>query len=178
MSSCQWRVSCVMRAAGGEDGRLALDLVAHGALDRAQRVDVLRLGAGAELRLAARAQRDVRVAAQVAALHAGVGDAERHARCRGWSPRRPCAELGRVGLGAVDQLGDDLDERHAGAVVVDERVLGALDATGRAADVRELAGVLLHVGALDRHGERRVPSASSTSTEPSKAIGSSYCEIW
>ena len=83
-------------------------------------------------------------------------------------------ELGRVGLGAVDRLRDDLDQRHAGAVVIDERVLGALDAAGRAADVGELAGVLLHVGALDRHLERRVPSASSTSTEPSKAIGSSY----
>ena len=62
-------------------------------------------------------------------------------------------ELGRVGLGAEDRLRDDLDERDAGAVVVDERVLGALDAAGRAADVRELARVLFHVGALDRHRE-------------------------
>ena len=88
------------------------------------------------------------------------------------------ASSGASVLGAVDRLRDDLDERHAGAVVVDERVLGALDAAGRAADVGELAGVLLHVRALDRHRERRVPSASSTSTEPSNAIGSSYCEIW
>ena len=36
-------------------------------------------------------------------------------------------------------------------VVVDERVFGTLDATGRAAHVRELAGILLHVGALDRN---------------------------
>jgi hypothetical protein len=56
-------------------------------------------------------------------------------------------------LGAEDRLRHDLDERHTGAVVVDERVLGTLDAPGRAADVRQLAGILLHVGALDRHLE-------------------------
>ena len=42
------------------------------------------------------------------------------------------------------------DERHAGAVVVDQRLLGAVDAAG-AAEVRRLAGVLLQVGALDGH---------------------------
>ena len=164
------------RAAGREDRRLALDLVAHGPLDRAHRVDVLGLGARAELLLAARTQRDVGVAAEVAALHARLGDAQRdhdvadrlHVGLR---------DLGRTVLGAEDRLRDDLDERHSRAVVVDERVLGTLDAAGRAADVRELAGILFHVRALDRH-VTRVPSASSTSTEPSNAIGSSYCEIW
>ena len=97
-------------------------------------------------------ERHVRVAAQVAALHARLGDAERE---RDVADRRDVGlgELGGVGLRAEDRLRDDLDERHAGAVVVDERVLGTLDATGRAADVRELAGVLLHVRALDRHLE-------------------------
>ena len=39
-------------------------------------------------------------------------------------------------------------QRHAGAVVVDERVVGVVDATA-AADVQRLAGVLLEVRALD-----------------------------
>jgi hypothetical protein len=43
---------------------------------------------------------------------------------------------------------DDLDERDAGAVVVDERVVGIVDPPA-AADVGGLAGVLFDVGALD-----------------------------
>ena len=54
----------------------------------------------------------------------------------------------RVLGGADVGTAHDLDERHAGPVVVDERVLGAVDAPA-AAEVRRLAGVLFHVGALD-----------------------------
>src|SRR5690606_13702053 len=61
-------------ATGVEHGGLARDLVAHGALDRAERVDVLRLGARAERRLGRRAQRQVHVGADVAALHPGLRD--------------------------------------------------------------------------------------------------------
>ena len=55
--------------------------------------------------------------------------------------------------GTHDRLGDDLDQRDAGAVVVDERVLRTVDAAGRATDVQRLAGVLLHVRALDLDAE-------------------------
>ena len=59
------------------------------------------------------------------------------------------ATSGASAPGARDRLGDDLDQRDAGAVVVDERVVGAVDAAGRAAHVGGLAGVLLQVDALD-----------------------------
>ncbi len=63
-------------------------------------------------------------------------------------------DRGRLLAGAGDRLGDDLDQRDAGAVVVDQRVVGAVDAPGGAADVQRLAGVLLHVRALDLDAER------------------------
>ena len=60
---------------------------------------------------------------------------------------------------AVDGLRHDLDERDAGPVVVDEGVVGAVDAAGGPADVQLLAGVLLEVHPLDRRrGIRRRPT--------------------
>ena len=142
------------RAAGGEDRRLTLDLVAHGALDGAHRVDVLRLGAGARAS-PGRAGRSETFASQ-RRLPRSIRASEMPSAIT--MSRIVCdvglRDLGRAVLGAVDRLRHDLDERHAGAVVVDERVLGALDAAGRAADVRELAGILFHVRALDRHRRR------------------------
>ena len=53
-------------------------------------------------------------------------------------------------------------ERDAGPVVVEQRVVGAVDAAGGAADVQRLAGVLLHVDALDLHAEDpRRPTSTS-----------------
>lgn len=63
------------------------------------------------------------------------------------------ATSGARAAGPLDRLGDDLDEGDARAVVVEQRVGGAVDAAGGSADVRRLAGVLLHVGALDLHAE-------------------------
>src|SRR5699024_6090637 len=60
-------------------------------------------------------------------------------------------DLGGAAFGVGDRLGDDLDQWHTGAVVVDLGVGGTVDAPGGAADVGVLAGVLLHVGALDLH---------------------------
>ena len=55
----------------------------------------------------------------------------------------------RAAAGSVDVgLGDDLDERRAAAVEVDERGAGAVD-PARLADVAELRGVLLEVDAVD-----------------------------
>src|SRR5699024_4122883 len=86
--------------------------------------------------------------ADVAALHPRLGDVQgpedvaQGADVRG-------GDLGGAPLGVRDRLGDDLDQRHACAVVVHLGVGGAVDAPGGTADVGVLAGVLLHVGALD-----------------------------
>ena len=50
--------------------------------------------------------------------------------------------------GAEDGPGDDLDQRHAGPVVVDDGVVGPVDASRRP-DVGQFAGVLLHVSTFD-----------------------------
>ena len=150
MSSWKCRVSCRIRTPSSSSGGLAAHLEAHRPLHRAQRVHVLGLGPGAPLEAADRRQRGVHVAAQVALLHAHLGDAERE---------QDLAQLGDVGLGhlgrlrarARDRPGDDLDQRDAGAVVVDQRVRGPVDATGGATDVQVLAGVLLQVHPLDLH---------------------------
>lgn len=131
---------------------MALDLEAGGALDGTQRVDVLRLGARAELLTAVRTQRQVDVAAHLAHLHAGLRDAERLDELTELGDVR-LGDLGGARSGSLDRLGDDLDERDLGAVVVQQRVGGAVDAAGGTADVRRLAGVLLHVRALDLHAE-------------------------
>src|SRR5690606_36338773 len=118
-------------------------LVLDGAPQAAQRVDVLDLAARAELGVAAASHRDVAVDAHRAFFHLAVGGAD-------GDEDRP--ELRDVGASLVDGaqvgLADDLEQRHAGAVVVDERVGGVVDPTA-AADVRRLAGVLLEVGPLD-----------------------------
>ena len=62
--------------AGVEERRVPADLVAGGPLDRAERVDVLGLRAGAELVTAERLEGQVDVAAQRALVHPDVGDAE------------------------------------------------------------------------------------------------------
>jgi len=134
-------------AAGEQYGRLPLDLRVHSTLDRAQRVDVLGLTARAP-RLTRSGQRHIDVAAQRALLHAHVRHPER---------AHQVAQLGDVGTGdeggersgADDRLGHDLDERDPGAVVVDEGVVGTVDASGGSTGMGQLAGVLLHVDALD-----------------------------
>ena len=56
--------------------------------------------------------------------------------------------LARLGGAADVGLGDDLDQRGAAAVEVDERGARAVD-PARLADVGQLGGVLLQVGAVD-----------------------------
>ena len=56
--------------------------------------------------------------------------------------------LGRLGGAAQVGLGDDLDQRRAAAVEVDQRGAGAMD-PARLADVDHLRRVLLEVGAVD-----------------------------
>ena len=60
------------------------------------------------------------------------------------SHSRACSARAQVGLG------DDLGQRRAAAVEVDDRRVGAVDAPARA-DVDELRRVLLEVHAVDAH---------------------------
>jgi hypothetical protein len=117
------------------DRRLARDLGGDAALDEAEAVHVLELGLRPELNRAGGPDRDVGVASEAALLHVHVGDSE-------LAQRR--AEQGQplTGLrtGADVGLGDDLHQRRAAAVVVDERRAGAVDPT-RLADVAELRRV-------------------------------------
>ena len=82
--------------------------------------------------------------------------------------------------GAGHRLGDDLDQRDAGAVVVDERVVGAVDAPGRP-DVGVLAGVLLEVHPLDadptsgRRPRRRDSRRCTAARHTARSGSSSAC---
>ena len=166
VSSCQCRVSCrIDRPDVSTAACRCTSYLTARSTDRSEftflvsvRVPECRVaGTVGLLARVARREGEVHVAAQRALLHPYVA----HAEAEQQVPQLRDVRLGdqRDDLArAHDRLGDDLDERDAGAVVVDERVVGAVDATGRAADVQRLAGVLLHVGALDvdAHGLRPV----------------------
>ncbi len=130
----------VDRAAILEDADLAARLDIDGLADEADRVDVLDLAARAE-GLARAAHRDVDVGAQIALLHVAVAGAE---------IAQDGAQLRDIGLGLVGRaqigLGDDLHQRDARAVEVDE-------AHRRVLIVDRLAGVLLEMQPLDADGD-------------------------
>ena len=130
-----------------EHGGVPGHLVAHRALDRTERVDVLGLGASAQLARAAGGKRQVHVGAQVALVHPSLGDAEREDQVAQLLHVR-ASHVRSLRARTEDRLRHDLDQRDAGPVVVDERVVGAVDPTA-GAHVGGLAGVLLHVCALD-----------------------------
>ena len=116
-------------------------------MDRAEAIHVLDLDLGAELGGACLPDRDVGVAAEAALLQVAVVDAD---------PDQHLAEplhvlAGLVG-GAHVGLGDDLHQRHPGAVEVDQRLARGVDV----AAVGQLAGVLLEVDAGDPHPHRAV----------------------
>ncbi len=109
--------------------------VVDGLLQKAERVEVLDLAAGAEFGLADRAHRDVGVNAEAAFLHVAVANADPgHQRVqRAGVGDRFCG-------GAHLRLRDNLQQRRAGAIEVD---------AGHAVEVfvQRLAGVLFHMGA-------------------------------
>ena len=123
-----------------------LDLAAHLVMDRffheAERVQVLDLAARAEFLLADGAHGHVDVAAERTFLHVAVADAQ---------PHHEAVQRFRVGdgfRGAADfRLGDDLQQRRAGAVQVDA-------AHAVVVLVQRLAGVFLEVGAGQVDGLR------------------------
>src|SRR6266542_3963122 len=131
------------RLARAERGGLPLLLVLQGSFERANGVQVLDLDLRAVLGGTGWADRDVRVASERALLHPDVRDVEGLER----GPELVEVRAGLLGRADV-RLRDDLDERHAGPVVVDQRVLGLRDAPGRS-HVGGLAGVLLHVHPSD-----------------------------
>ena len=131
---------------------LTANLVLNGLLDATERVHVLGFGTDAVRGIGARAQRNVHVGAHVALFHAGVGDVQR-AHDVADSANISTSDFGSAVARALDRLGHNLDQRHTSAVVVDQRVVGTLDATVGATHVGVLAGVVLDVGALDRHTE-------------------------
>src|SRR5215472_4321263 len=140
-------------SAGVEDGSLPRYLRTHRPLHRAQRVHVLRLGPGSPLTAPPDGEGRVHVAAQRALFHPHIGDAERAEHVAQLGNVR-ASDLRCAEAGAGHRLGDDLHQRDAGPVVVDERVLGALDTAGSAAYVQRLAGVLLQVHPLDADPDR------------------------
>src|SRR6266536_3092669 len=126
-------------AALGERAALPLGLVADRPVQAAQRVEVLQLDLGAELGMPERPDRHVHVEAHRALFELDVRDPERQQH----RPQLLGVGTGLLG-GAHVRLGDDLDQRDAGAVVVDQRVVGAVDAAG-GAHVQRLAGVLFEM---------------------------------
>ena len=126
------------------------DLAGHLGLDPTrdvrERVHVLDLAARPQLVRARGAHRDVRVDPERALLHLRVRDAELDDRLS-QQLEEALRLLGRVDVGRRD----DLDERRAAAVVVDERVLGASDPPRATTDVNVLCGVLLQMRTDDPH---------------------------
>jgi len=120
-------------AAALQDVLLALDLVLQGPLDVAEGVHVLELRAGAEGRLALRADGDVGVAAEAALLHVAVADLEID-ECLMEASQVGCRLLGAPNV----RFADDLDQRHAGPVQVDKAQRLVLV-------VHQLPRILLHV---------------------------------
>ena len=120
-----------------EDRRLPAHLVLQGPLHRPEGVEVFHLGPLRKLGLAKRPQRDVGVAAQAPLLHLAVGDA----RVKEDRAQLFHKEPGLFGRAQI-RLGDDLDQRDAAPVVVDQAVLGAHDVVAR---VDRLARFFLQV---------------------------------
>ena len=127
---------------------LTADLVGKAIMQALKRVEVLELGLGAQLGLAAAAQRHVAVAAHGTLLHGAVRNAQRHKDATELLHKQ-ASLLGRAQVG----LGDELNQRRAAAVVVDERLGRGGNATLGATHVNHLGGILLHMDTqdADRH---------------------------
>ncbi len=119
---------------------LARDLRVDPARDEGEGVHVLELGTRPELARAGRANGDVGIDAQRPLLHLGVRDPELDDRLAE-KLQEPLRLLRGVDVGRRD----DLDERCASAVEVDERVVGSSDPPGASTHVHGLRRILLEV---------------------------------
>ena len=130
------------------EGRgLTLDLIGDRPLDRTERVHVLDLDPRPERLGPTRPQRDVGLDPHLAVLHVRVrrpDGPEQQLQLLGIAP----GLLGRPDLG----LGDDLHERRARPIEVDEAASAGLAAVR----MDELGRVLLEVGPGDRDRERPI----------------------
>ncbi len=129
--------------AAREELDLALRLVLDGARERSHGVEVLDLAARAELLVTGAPHGHVGVDAHRALFHLRVAHA---------GGQQDVAQLTHILLrllGAAQiRTAHDLDERDAGAVVVDEGVVGAVDASVTT-DVGVLPRVLFDVRSFD-----------------------------
>ena len=138
-SSFQWRVSWTTVPPPATHLGLASDLVGDGVLQRPQRVHVLHLGAGPVAGRPDGTDRHVGVESHRPGLQPGIGHSQ---------PADHPLQFGGIGprllRAAQVGLGHHLDQRHPGAVEVDQRAGGVVDAPPLGA-VQALPGVLLHV---------------------------------
>ena len=141
--SSQCRVSCRTVSPPVMSCHLAAGLVLDGAPERPHRVEVLDF-ATSSVGLARPADGHVGVDPHRPLLHLGIGGIDGHED----GPQLVDVLAGLLGAGDV-RAADDLHQRHARPVVVDERIVTAVDAPSGAPDVGGLARVLLHVGPLD-----------------------------
>ena len=128
---------------------LTANLVGKAIVQALKRVEVLELGLGAQLGLAAATQRHVTVAAHGTLLHGAIGNAQRHKDATELFHKQ-ARFLGRAQIG----LSHELNQRRAAAVVIDERLGRGGNAALGAAHVHHLGGVLLHMDAQDANGHR------------------------
>ena len=144
-------------AALGDDFDLPGDLILRRAAHAGEAVHVLDLDLRAEGGGAFGADADVHVAADHALLHVAVGDAALVENLdEGVEIRVGHVRAGEVGLG------DDLEERDAGAVEVH---------AGVAVEVGELADILFQVRAGDAHPGEAVGGAGAVELEVHVAVG-------
>ena len=131
-----------------EDFLLALNLVGKSVLNRLEGIDVLHLRLRAKRLLSCGTKRDIEIGAQIALLHAAVGDVDV------FEDRLDLLHVGARFLGRRHvRLGNDLDERHARAVVIDVRCQRVRD---RSARMDKLSRILFHVDAQDTDALRAV----------------------
>ena len=133
---------------------LALHFKTHGLFNRPQRVDVFGFRPGAKLGGVFRAERDVGIHAHGPLIHACIRNTQGFHQVTQRRDVGACNLRGALTC-AFDGLGHNLNERHTGAVAVHKRACCAVDASVSTAEVSELAGVFLHVGAFNLHAPFR-----------------------
>ena len=165
-------VQCLLidRAALFVDADLARDLALDSLRSEAERVHVLQLGARAKFVDALGTNRHIDVETHRALVELRVGQPELDHRL----PQQLEEPLRRLRVTQIG-LGDDLDERRAAAVEVDQRRRRTVE-PARRRNVHVLRRILLEVRARDPDRDR--PSAVGTASFPSEHSGSSYWLIW